>query len=433
MRRFISIIMTVVLLFCLPSCIIMPEEPSGPQGINQPEYPEGIRFSDYEARRERRNENPVSASSYDAIRQFSYKTAAQVFREVKQNGCYSPLSLYYALALAATGAENETRDELLGLLGFDSTSDISTELGNLYRLLYTHSEFSRLKIANSIWLDNEIDGHPYTYKEPFVKNATDNFYASLFSVDFSDKSTGSMMSQWISGSTNGRLTPVMISDPQQIMSILNTVYFYDQWINKFNTENTKEDIFYRDDGTEIPCDFMNMTNSSQGFSKGEGYTRSSLGLKNNASMVFILPDEGVSISELLSSPEAIADLFTGGEDKNGKVVWSIPKFGYSSSFDLTETLKALNVHSAFNQDADFSGITDGTAFISGVKQETYISIDENGVEASAYTAIAFAGAAMPEDNAEMILNRPFIYGITAPGEILVFMGVFVDPIILVWN
>lgn len=80
-------------------------------------------------------------------------------------------------------------------------------------------------------------------------------------------------------------------------------------------------------------------------------------------------------------------------------------------------------------DADFSGITDGIAFISGVKQQTYISIDENGVEASAFTNIAYAGSAMPEDNAEMILNRPFVYGITTRSGILLFVGVCINPTI----
>jgi serine protease inhibitor len=93
-----------------------------------------------------------------------------------------------------------------------------------------------------------------------------------------------------------------------------------------------------------------------------------------------------------------------------------------------DALKALGISSAFSlESADFSGMTDAPAFISGVKQETHISIDENGVEASAFTEIAYAGAAMPEDQAEMILDRPFIYGITAGNGTLLFVGVCMDP------
>jgi len=433
MKKYLSGFIAVTIVFSLTSCTpltynTLKDDTAGPKGINRPVYPEGFSSTDYDAMRQRRDENPVNDSTYDAIHQFSFNTAAQVFKDVKINGCYSPLSLYYALALAATGAEGTTKDELLNVLDFDNTSDLSVECGNLYRLLYTHNEFSRIKIASSLWLDNEMDGHEYIYKEPFLKNATDNFYASLFSVDFSDESTGRLMGQWVSGNTNGRIAPALDIDKEQIMSILNTVYFYDQWINRFSKENTKEDLFYLENGESVLCDFMNRTDASQSFSRGEGFTRSSLGLKNSSSMVFILPNEGVSVNELLSSPERIADIFTGGERKVGKVVWSIPKFGYSSSFDLVDALKALNIHSAFGQDADFSGITDGIAFISGIKQETCISIDENGVEASAFTNIAYAGSAMPEDNAEMILNRPFVYGIIAPGGTLLFIGVCGNPV-----
>jgi serpin B len=145
-------------------------------------------------------------------------------------------------------------------------------------------------------------------------------------------------------------------------------------------------------------------------------------------MVFILLDEGISVAELLSSPQKIEEIFMQGEGKNGKVIWSVPKFGYGSSFDLIDTLQALGVASAFSlESADFSGITDTPAFISGVKQETQISIDENGVEASAFTRIDYAGSAMPEDQAEMILNRPFIYGITAGNGTLLFVGICMNP------
>ena len=43
--------------------------------------------------------------------------SAQLLRE--EGGCYSPLSLYYALALTAQGAEGQTAEELCALLGAD--------------------------------------------------------------------------------------------------------------------------------------------------------------------------------------------------------------------------------------------------------------------------------------------------------------------------
>ena len=91
-------------------------------------------------------------------------------------------------------------------------------------------------------------------------------------------------------------------------------------------------------------------------------------------------------------------------------------------------LKELGVKLAFESNADFTGITDQMAYISNIQQETHISIDEEGVEASAFTQIDYTGSAMPEGRADMILNRPFIYGITASNGSLLFIGICMNPL-----
>ena len=64
-----------------------------------------------------------------------------------------------------------------------------------------------------------------SFKEEFIDNATANFYATLFSADFAAPESAEAMSAWISENTNGTLAPQFAPDPQQIMSIINTVYF----------------------------------------------------------------------------------------------------------------------------------------------------------------------------------------------------------------
>lgn len=135
----------------------------------------------------------------------------------------------------------------------------------------------------------------------------------------------------------------------------------------------------------------------------------------------------ISPYKLIATPEKMRQTFEGGENFNGEVVWKIPKFGFGSKLTLTSVLKSLGVNSAFALDADFSGITDHMAFITDVRQDTHIAIDEDGVEAAAFTQIAYAGAALPEGRAEMILDRPFIYGITTQNGTLLFAGVCENP------
>ena len=395
-------------------------------------YPRAYDFEDSDSRREIRSQNPVEGKFFEAINDFSYKTGAVILsqsekEEKGQNINYSPLSLYYALSIAASGAKNETEAQLLELLGVSDSKILSEQCGNLYRLLYRDNEIGKLKIANSIWMDEDMNGDKIEFKDDFVKQAAENFYASSYSVDFAKEETAKAMARWISANTNGTLSPKIETDPEQILSILNTVYFYDQWIDRFDKSKTAEDTFYLSNGEEVRCDFMNREFGSARFFKGDSFIRSSLNMKNNSQMVFILPDEEISPYELISSPEQMKVSFEGGEEYHGDVVWKIPKFSFGSKLSLTDALKNLGVNSAFAEDADFTGITNHVAYISSIMQETHIAIDEDGVEASAFTDIRYVGGAPPEGRAEMILNRPFIYAVMSQYEGLLFMGICENP------
>lgn len=395
--------------------------------LTQVIYPKAYAFDNYNSRVKVRDENLVKDNTIKAINNFAYKTASLVLKEGEGNKNYSPLSLYYALALATTGAGSETEKELLDLLGMPDSKTLSIESGNLYRQLYKDNEIGKLRIANSIWLGNEINGKPVRFKDSFIENTLKNFYASSYNVDFADSETGKAMGEWVSENTKGTLSPEIERDPEQILSIINTVYFYDQWINRFDGDKTLEDVFHLSDGEEVRTGFMNQSMWAAGFTRGENFTRSGLSLKNNGEMIFILPDQGVSAYELISSPEEIQRIFEEGEDFYGEVVWSVPKFAFDSKFKLKDQLKELGIKEAFNPNADFTGITDHMAYISGIQQETQISIDEEGVEASAFTQIVYDGSAPPEGRADMILDRPFIYSITAANGNLVFIGICTNP------
>lgn len=416
MKQVVALMLIMGLMFGFSACAPGGTDTPGKKAaaaelVASPKYPEGIGFDDLDARRANRLNNPVSRATADAIQAFSFKTAAPLLGAASVNSCYSPLSVYYALALSSTGANGQTKDELFTLLGALDAEKLSLEMSNLYRLLYSDNKISQLKIANSLWLDHDYQGQPVVYKEPFTQNAASRFYASLFRVDFAEKSAGDAMSQWIDDQTKGTLKPTFSPDPEQILSILNTIYFKDEWTDRFKADQTKPDTFHLADGKDVTCDFMNMTYSSHGFSKGEGFIRSALNLKSNAQMVFVLPDKGIDLRQLINSPEKLRSLFESGKGTNGKVIWKIPKFSYDSDFKLVDTLKQLGITSMFKSNADFTGITDHQAFVSRITHKTHIAIDENGVVASAFTKMDYAGAAVPVDQAEMILDRPFIYAI----------------------
>ena len=398
-------------------------QPTGAKPLTPVTPPKGYDFADWESRQQLIEERPVSEAFLAAQADFAYATAAQVMGGAKENVSYSPLSLYYALALAATGGEGETAAELLDLLGVESKEALAAQSANLYCRLYWDNEIGTLRIANSLWMNQGVP-----WKQAFADQAAQSFYAPCFQEDFSDPATARKMSAWVAGQTGGLLQPeISLDDPQQILSILNAVYFRDQWVDRFSEDQTQPDAFTRADGTQVTCDFMNRTDPSTGFSKGENYLRASLSLKNAGSMLFVLPDRDASVGDLLADSKTLRDALTGGEERWGEVVWKIPKFDSGSKLDLKKALQALGVTHAFQPDADFSAITDQAAWIGGVQQETRVTVNEEGVSAAAFTEISYCGAALPEDRGEMILDRPFLYAITSPDGGLLFLGVCQDP------
>lgn len=360
-----------------------------------------------------------------AIDNFSFATTSKLFNSCdKNNISYSPVSLYMALSIAGTGSKNTTQDEIFYVLGtkgkdIDYISDQNSKLSNL---LDFDDKIGKLKIANSIWVQKNI-----AINKTFNDNAVNKFNASLFNIDFGDKNSSKLISNWISKNTNGILSPNIDIDKEQIMTILNTIYYKNEWIDRFDKDKTKTDTFYLSNGSKIQCDFMNSTYSSHEFTRGSGFTASELNLKNGDSMIFVLPDQGISIESLVSTPEKVASIFNNKNNINGKVIFQVPKFSYGNSLKLNDILKSMGMQAAFKNSADFSGITNSTAFISSVKQQIHIGINEEGVQATAFTKIDYMGCARPKDEvAEMILNRPFIFAIKSNDTIL-FIGIVNNP------
>ena len=110
-------------------------------------------------------------------------------------------------------------------------------------------------------------------------------------------------------------------------------------------------------------------------------------------MVFVLPDEGVTPESLLQRDGFLAGLT--GDYNAAELVWSVPKFDVKSSTELNEVLQALGVTDAFDMtEADFTPLTANGAFLSSAMQAARVKIDEEGVEAAAYTELVCADSAM---------------------------------------
>lgn len=438
--------------------------PAGAEILAQAEYPQEPVYKNDEERYEARYSRKIPERFQEAYGSFAMRTAAAVLGEDSQaNTVYSPLGLYYALAMSAQGAGGETRRELLSLLGYpedvlpgeasdspgsgagspDSTGlaleSLAQDCQAAFQALYhvpnpanakknqwgelPSDALYNLRIANSLWADHILE-----IRQEFADQAARYFYSDSFRTDLHGPEGAQAMADWVRDRTGGMIVPAAREVPaEEQLSLQNTVYYFDEWIDRFQKDRTRPDVFTTAEGIQVTCDFMNREMDSHGFRRGENFTASSLGLKNG-SVLFVLPDPGVDVRELVQSPEILEEVLEGTSGQGtGEVIWKIPKFSYGSSRKLSGVLEDLGIRKALGPDGDFSGISDQKPlFLSGISQDVQIGLDENGVEAAAFTEIAYAGAAPPDGRAEMILDRPFLYAVRSQGQLL-FVGICGNP------
>lgn len=402
----------------------------------------GLTGDDYEGWNALLAENEISEDFREGLAGFAFQSGSAVLSEAEDNAFFSPLSLYYALAVLGTGAEGETEAELLAALGAEGKEDLARQCAALFqRYVYQEERAAAeaeaygesvpdgsLRLANSLWVSEKIK-----LDSDYRKTCAEDFFASSHAVDFADADTGKRMGEWISEQTKGALAPTVELSPDTLLSILNTLYFYGGWQDKFDEKQTAEDVFHLENGGEVSVPFMNRTDPMGSFVRGDGYTVSGLFTNNNCEVLFVLPDEGTDVEVLLENPEILRDIFVPEEGKwsTGEVTWKVPKFSFGSHFDLKETLASMGLERMFDSEAaDFSAMSSSPLFVNQVLQETHVGVDEEGVEGAAYTMIALAGAGMPDDTqkAQMILDRPFLFGIRDyRNDVWLFLGVCGNP------
>ena len=402
---------------------------NGVTTVARAELPEKPAVEDYETQDKLLEENRLNEAFLNELAAFSYRSAAAVLAEKPQdNGSFSPVSLYYALAMTQMGAAGPTRDEIAAVLGSSSADAdvVAQQCGNLMRLLATDRQ-SNVKLANSVWMRNDA-----AFKQPFIDAMSSQFYASLFLVNFGTPETDRAMGQWIADNTEGTLNPTFESKQGQLLSLINTVYFKSEWAKAFDVEATQSGTFAAESG-DMQAGFMcQRLDRPCEYRQTDSYTRASLGFMDGSEMTFVLPTEGMSVQDILTDKSLLEEAFSGESTGEAFITYRVPKFTFDSSYRLVPVLEQLGMTTAFGDQADFSNLTDIPAYVSSVVQESHIGLDENGVEASAYTKVdVMEMSALPDPSVigelEFNLDRPFLYEIRSRQGASLFIGVCAQP------
>ena len=349
-----------------------------------------------------------------------------------QNKVYSPLNVYMALGMLSEVTDDESRNQVLTLLGADNVEELRNQVNVIWNANYRNDGATTSILASSLWLNEDVN-----FVQSTLDSLAKNYYASSYQGVMGSDELNQALQSWLNEQTGGLLDEQASDirlDADTIMALTTTVNFHAKWSNEFWESKTQEGVFHGANG-DLNCDFMHQDNA-RSYYWGEKFSAVSQYLESDGAMWFILPDEGVSVDELLEDEQVRTFLVSNKyewEDRTNIIVhFAVPKFDVVSDMDLIPGLKALGVTDVFDPAiSDFTPMTTdiGEIYLSQAKHAARVKIDEEGCTAVAYTVMAASGAAMPpEEEVDFVLDRPFIFVITGAGELPLFVGIVNQPI-----
>jgi len=365
--------------------------------------------------------------------------AFDLYQKLSQEGgnlFFSPYSISLALAMTYAGARSTTEEQMAETLHFTTLGQdrlhpafnaLALELASRGEdpTVKKEEERFQLHVANALWGQ---DG--YGFLPDFLDVLAINYGAELTQLDFTGQPEAARLTinDWVNNKTNKKikdLLPLGSIAPDTMLVLTNAIYFNATWEHRFDKGVTKNSTFTLLDGSQVTVPMMRQT-AQYGYTTGEGFKAVELPyVGDKLSMVILLPEtsEFEEFSQRLNA-ERVNVILRGLRDQ-GVVAIHLPRFEYESELDLGGTLLKMGMADTFTGAADFSGM-DGRRelFIDEVFHKALISVDEDGTEAAAATAVTMRKSA----NHTVVADHPFIFLIRdiETGTIL-FIGRVMDP------
>ena len=368
----------------------------------------------------------------DGLETFYSRTIAAFLTGAEDdNRVYSPLNVFMALGMLAEVTDGESRAQILDLIGTEDMETLREKAKAIWNVNYCSDGAVTSVLASSLWLAENL-----TYKPETVNRLAETYYASSYRGKMGSEEYNKVLQNWLNEQTGGLLKEQaegVTLDPETVLALATTVYYQAKWTSEFDPAQTEEGEFHKTAGETEICDFMHRSASNTYYWEDK-FAAVSLGLNGSGEMWFLLPDEGVSVDELLTDSTAMEFLFDKEHERNSKyliVNMAVPKFDVSSDLNLRGGLNSLGITDVFSQAAaDFSPVMENAedVFLSDVKHAARVKIDEEGCTAAAYTVMRMAGAAMPpKEEVDFVLDRPFLFVLTGADGMPLFVGVVNDP------
>ena len=328
-----------------------------------------------------------------------------------ENTLISPLSVLYALAMTANGADGETLTQMEEVLGMDAENLNSFMLA--YMDLLPNDKSCKMSLANSIWFK---DDPRFEVKESFLQTNADYYGASIYKAAF-DQGTLDDINAWVKKHTDGMIPEILDKIPEDaVMYLVNALAFEAEWDEIYEKTQVWDGDFTTEDGTRQDVEMMHsQENAYLEDDLATGFIKYYEGRKY--AFAALLPNDGVTVSEYVESLTGEHLLEMLSDPEYVRTIVTLPKFETEYDIEISEHLEAMGMPDAFDyRVADFSRMgtytgEDVNICIDRVIHKTFISVAEKGTKAGAATVVEMVteGAMSVEDYREVVLDRPFVY------------------------
>jgi serpin B len=376
------------------------------------------------------NSAKMNSTLVAASNAFGFDLFQQLRRQAAdKNVFFSPLSVTVALAMTYNGAAGETKNAMARALKIEgmSQAELNRASAELLKTLKSSDPKIELDVANSLWARAGM-----RFNDDFLARNRQFYGAEISTLDFTNPQSVAAINRWVSGATKGKIGQIIDQiDPQQVMFLINAVYFKGQWQKRFEKTLTKEQPFHSPGGARTAP--MMAQSGNYLYHRGDKFQAVRLPYgKGGVGLYLFLPDQGSSLDEFLKglSYQKWEELINNFNDTPGDV--KLPRFKLEYEKTLNDQLKDLGMRAAFSaREADFSGIrAEKDLYISEVKHKAVVEVNEEGTEAAAATSVGISVTSMrePRERFTFIADRPFLMAIrdSQTGAIL-FMGAVAEP------
>ena len=238
------------------------------------------------------------------------------------------------------------------------------------------------------------------------------------------------MNAWVEKHTDGMIDAILPEGaPSEVtmLYLINAAAFDAKWETAYEKGSVRSDTFHSADGAEQDAEFMwgeeNIYLSGHG---ATGFLKPYAG--GRYAFAALLPDEGVTLAELLSGLNGTKLYDLINQHHYSKVETALPKFTGSTELELIPALEAMGITDLFDLSAadlrSMGSAANNSLYVSAVRHSTFIEVDENGTRAAAVTAVeANTNADDPGPKQQVVLDRPFLYMIVDTHACLpIFVG-----------